>query len=110
VLVGPLEEAFVQRKDGDVLDVARDEPAQSEEPEDDFYVPGDDVPIDKILAGVDEPVSGKGLKMRMNFSGEISFSLAFRLKLFSEAKLKARIGALHQKLDFFGTKIRCDFE
>lgn len=77
MLVGPLEEAFVQRKDGDVLDVARDEPAQSEEPEDDFYVPGDDVPIDKILAGVDEPVSGKGLKMRMNFSGEISFSLAF---------------------------------
>ncbi|CBY42159.1 unnamed protein product [Oikopleura dioica] len=57
VVVGPLEEAFVQRKDLDVLDVARDEPAQPEQPEDDFYVPGDDVPIDKILASQDEPVS-----------------------------------------------------
>ena len=60
MVVGPLEEAFVQRKDLDVLDVARDEPAQPEQPEDDFYVPGDDVPIDKILASQDEPVSGKG--------------------------------------------------
>ena len=60
VVVGPLEEAFVQRKEVDVLDVARDEPAPSDQPEDDFYVPGDDVPIDKILAGQDEPVSGIG--------------------------------------------------